>query len=323
MKGRAMRRQSFGVFALLALLLICAGEAAAGKRIAVITYSREGFYLKSEKGLLDKLNEAGFGSQTATLTVENAGGDKVLASELVQKQLVRPPDLLVTLGTSVTIFALKLVKSLPIVFSTVYDPVEAGIARSWSSSGNNCTGASTRIPPTRVLALVAEAMPIKSIGVLYTPGEKNSESQLRGLQEAQASSGIRILPVIIGREDEVEEILPDVVSVVDAVYLTGSTIVGGSVPAIVRIANKAGVLTATHLDDLVEKGAVLGICTDSYLVGRLAGEKAVQVLQGADPASIPIESGKTVDIILNRTSVSEGKFPISGAFLAKVTKFVP
>jgi len=321
MKGKTLTR-AFCTILVLLLFGLIAFEARAEKRVVLITYSEEGFYLKSQKGLLELLSAEGFGTATVNLSVENAQGSKSKASELVQKYAAEKPDLLITLGTSVTIFALKAIRDLPVVFSTVYDPIEAGIAKDWASSGNNCTGASTKIPPTKILELVREFTPIKTLGVLYTPGEMNSESQLRGLQDVQASSGIKILPIILARKDEIPQILPEVVNAVDAVYLTGSTIVGGSVPAIVEIANKAGVLSISHLDDLVEKGAVLGICTNSYLVGRLAGEKAVQVLRGADPSTIPIESGKEIDIILNRPSATAGKFQIPEPFLKKITKFI-
>jgi hypothetical protein len=39
----------------------------------------------------------------------------------------------------------------------------------------------------------------------------------------------------------------------------------------------------------VEKWVLLGIATNSYAVGLLAGEKTVTVLKGAKPPSIPIE----------------------------------
>jgi ABC-type uncharacterized transport system substrate-binding protein len=49
------------------------------------------------------------------------------------------------------------------------------------------------------------------------------------------------------------------------------------------IANKAKVVTISHLEDLVEKGVLLGVGPDSYLIGRMAGEKALEVLQGKKP----------------------------------------
>ena len=105
-------------------------------------------------------------------------------------------------------------------------------------------------------------------------------------------------------------------------YLTGSSIIGETVPTIVDIANKAKVVTISHLDDLVEKGALLGVCVNSYRVGRLAGKKAVRILKGAKPSSIPIEPEKKVDIILNRKTAQAGQFQIPGSFMRKVTKTI-
>jgi len=52
----------------------------------------------------------------------------------------------------------------------------------------------------------------------------------------------------------------------DAFCLTGSSIVGATVPPIVDVANKPKVATISHLDDLIDKGALLGAGVDSYQI---------------------------------------------------------
>ena len=94
------------------------------------------------------------------------------------------------------------------------------------------------------------------------------------------------------KKEEVGQILPEVVRTCDALYVTGSNLVNSQIATIVEMATKANVVTITHLDDLVAKGVLLGVCSDSYQNGRLVGEKAVRILKGAKPSSIPIESPK-------------------------------
>jgi len=77
-----------------------------------------------------------------------------------------------------------------------------------------------------------------------------------------------------------------------------------NVPIIVDIAIKAKVVTISHLEDMVEKGALLGVCANPYLIGRLAGEKAAKILRGAKPSSIPIEPLKKFDLIINKKSLT-------------------
>src|SRR5262249_34280979 len=94
---------------------------------------------------------------------------------------------------------------------------------------------------------------------------------------------------------------------VDALVLTGSSIVGDTVGQIIALAGKAKIITATQSDDHVDKGVLIGVTVDPVAVGGLAGEKAVKVLRGASPASIPIEALKTSELVLNlKTAKASG-----------------
>jgi putative ABC transport system substrate-binding protein len=311
------------LFIMLALMMnLFSVEAKAEKRIAIFPFSEEVRYFESQKGIMDQLEKDGFKEPEVRITIENAMGSKAKAAELVQKFAAAKMDLIIAIGTHAAIAATNAMKDVPIVFSTVYDPIEAGISKDWKSSGNNTTGSSTKIPMSKIVNSLKEFAPVKRLAVLYTPGEKNTEFQLIELQNIQANSQIKVIPIILTKKEEVVQTLSEVVHASDAMYLTGSSIIGLTVPIIVDMANKSKVVTITHLDDLVEKGALLGICANSYLVGRLAGKKAVQILKGAKPSSIPIEPEKNVDIILNKKTAKAGKFQIPLSFMNKVTKAI-
>ncbi len=317
-----MAKKFYFTAAVFLLVTLFSVEAKAEKRIGVLLWTNEAHYTEAKNGVMDQLKEAGFGEPALKYTIENAAGSKAKLAELVQKLVAAKYDLIITIGTTATIAATTVIKDVPVVFSTVYDPVEAGIAKDWKSSGNNTTGASTKIPMSKLVDILKEVVPVKRLAVLYTPGEKNSEAQLIGLQKIQAHARIKVIPIILTRKEEVAQTLSGVVPTAEAMYLTGSSIIGETVPTIVDIANKAKVVTISHLDDLVEKGALLGVCVNSYRVGRLAGKKAVRILKGAKPSSIPIEPEKKVDIILNRKTAQAGQFQIPGSFMRKVTKTI-
>jgi putative ABC transport system substrate-binding protein len=200
--------------------------------------------------------------------------------------------------------------------------VEAGIAKNWKDSGNNTTGASTRIPVSTLIGTVKEFAPVKRLALLYTPGERQTEIQFTELQKINTAYQIKAIPIILSKKEEVAPALAGVVPTVDAMYLTGSSIVGATVPIIVNMANKAKVVTITALADMVDKGALLGVCANYYHVGRLSGRKAVKILKGAKPSSIPIETGMNVDVILNMKTAREGKFQVPPSFMKNVTKII-
>jgi putative ABC transport system substrate-binding protein len=320
--NRSKKQWLFLVIGFVAMMPCVSPEARAEKRIGILRYTDESRFIVAQRGIMDQLKKDGFGEAAVKFTLETAGGSKMKAGEIAQKFAAAKMDLIIVVSTSAAIAVTKVIKDVPIVFSTVYDPIEAGIAKEWKSSGNNTTGSSTRIPMATVVKSLQELAPVKKMAVLYTPGEKNSELQLLELQRIQEHSQIRVIPVILSNEEDVARILPQVVDTVDAFYLTGSSIVGTTVPLIVEIASKPRVVTISHLDDLIDKGALLGVCVNSYLVGRLAGEKAVRVLKGAKPSSISIETPKKLDVVLNMKTAKAGQFQIPSKFRKTVTRTI-
>jgi putative ABC transport system substrate-binding protein len=307
------------VFLSLALFSI---EAQAERKIGVLMFSEEARYIEAEKGIRDKLREGGFGEPKTTFIVEQAGANKARAAELVQKFAAEKLNLIITLGTAATVPVSREIKDVPIVFCIVYNPVEAGIAKDWKSSGNNTTGASSRIPMSWLMESLKNFTQVKRLAVLYTPGEKNSELQLIDLQKIQAHYSFKVIPVLLTTIEEINQLLPQVFRTTEAAYVTGSNLVNSQVSVIVDMATKAKVITITHLDDLVEKGVLLGVCANSYALGQLAGEKAVKILKGVKPSSIPIESAKKSDLILNMKTAKKGQFQIPPNLMKTVTRTI-
>jgi len=316
-----IRKVLFGamVFSIVSLL---SAEAGAEKSIGVLLFSGEARYLEATKGFKDALREAGFGEPQTKIIIENADANKAKAAELVQKYAAAKMDLIFAVGTHATLAVTREIKDVPIVFAVVYDPVEAGIAKDWKSSGNNTTGTSTKMPMSELMDSLKLFAPVRNLAVLYTYGEKNSEAQLKDLQGIQADYGIKVVPVPLSRADEIPQLLPVVLRSTDALYITGSNLVDSQISAIVDMATKAKIITVTHLDDLVERGVLLGVCPNPYLLGRLAGEKALEIFKGVEPSSIPIESLKEFEVIINLKTARAGGFQIPPDFMKTVKKTI-
>ncbi len=307
---------------LVSMMNILSVEAKAEKRIGILLWNEQPRYAENKKGVMDYLKQQGYGEPTVKYTVESANGNKLKAVEIARKFLADKMDMVISIGTSATVIASNEIKDIPVVFVMVWDPVESKIANDWKSSGNNTTGASSKTPTAKLLSTLKEFADVKRIAVLYTQGERNSEIQLKEFEAEQGNFKIKIIPVPLSSKEMVQPVLSDVVTKVEAICLTGSSIVGDSLPVIIDIAAKAKVITASQSEDLVERGALLGITVDAYSVGRLAGEKAVKILKGAKPSSIPIEPLKKLDLIINMKTAKAGQFNIPNDFMKKVTRTI-
>jgi putative ABC transport system substrate-binding protein len=315
-------RMIFFLSALVSIIGMPAEATRPVKRVGVLMWSEEPRYNETLKGVMDQLRREGFGEPAVKFTLDNARGGKAKMSEMAGKFAAAKLDMVVSIGTTATIAAAREIKDAPLIFAYVYDPVESGIVGKWEKSGNNATGVSSRVSMPKLLNSLKEFAPVTRLAVLYTPGEKNSEAQLKELQELLAGSQVKVLPVIVSRGEEAAQTVSEIVPRVDAIYLSGSSVVGNKVSTIVDLATRAKVPTITHLDDLVNQGVLLGVCADPYLVGRLAGKKGAKVLKGAKPSSIPIESLNKYDVILNLKTAKAGGFRIPPAFMKSVTKAI-
>ena len=304
------------------MILLCAlsiASSAAADKIGVLLFSGQPRYLEAVRGIMDELKEAGFGEPQNTFLMENAKANKAIAAELVKTLHDQKMTLIFTVGTHATLAVMQEIKDVPIVFAEVYDPVEAGIAKNWNSSGNNTTGATTKIPMAKLYDTLVLFKPVKTIAVLYTPNEKNSEAQLRDLEAIQKDYRVNVVPVPVSKSAEIQHVLPIVLQSADSLYVTGSNLVDSDISTIVAMATKARVPTISHLEDLIEKGVLLGAGCDSYQVGRLAGQKAIQIMKGEKPAAIPIETPPQIKVMLNVTTARSGGFQIPPEFMKTVT----
>jgi putative ABC transport system substrate-binding protein len=64
------------------------------------------------------------------------------------------------------------------------------------------------------------------------------------------------------------------------------------------------------------------VVPNSYLIGRLAGEKAVRIFLGAQPSSIPIETLKQFDVIINLKTAKTGGFQVPPDFMKTVGRVI-
>ncbi len=295
-------------------------DAWAGKKIAFLMWDDDARYTDAKEGMLAELKNSGFAPPSVSFHIESAGGNKAKATETAKQIAAAKYDLVLATGTSAAVALAKEIKDVPLVFSMVYDPVDAKIAADWASSGNNTTGSSSQVPMSELVKALKKTGSVKTIGVIYTSGQKNSETQLRSMQEAAQKAQVRVMPISVASKADVASVIPDAVTRVDALYLTGSSVVSDGFDTIVGTATKAKVITFSHLQDQVERGALMGVVANTHAVGRLAGVKAAKVLKGAQPSTIPIEMLKDYELVVNMKTARAGQFNLPADLLNEAKK---
>lgn len=251
-----------------------------------------------------KALEAGGYSQGKNLTIayETAQGSVTTAVQIARKFASTSPD--VVLGIS-TPSAQALMPSLrdvniPMVFAAVSDPVSAKLVKSLENPDPLVTGATDAQPLTQQFNLIQEILPrVKSIGVVYNPGEINSVKILEQLREYMKDKNIAIIANGVSKSAEVASALLPLLDQVDCVYVTLDNVVVSALQAVIQLTNTHNIPIFSTDPDLIKQGALASIGNGYEAIGTLAGEMAVRILNGESPLQIPISAPTTPQLYLN------------------------
>ena len=241
--------------------------------------------------ILESYPEAVFDNQ-------NANGDMATASTIAQKFKTDRVDLAIGIATPTAMALANAITDAPIVFCAVTDPVDAGLVPSLEQSAGNITGVSDMTPVKDQIALLAELTDIKAIGHVYSSGEANAVRLAEVAKEACDELGIEFVGTTVSTSAEVKQAAQSIAGRVDAFYVSTDNTVVSALASMGDVAASAGLpILSADPTSAAENGVFLAWGFDYYKMGLATGRLAVEILNGADPASIPTQFMTSVDDI--------------------------
>lgn len=248
---------------------------------------------------------------------QNAQGDQATATSIAGTFGTAGHDLILAIATPTAQATAQAITDVPILITAVTDPLEAGLVDSWESPGGNLTGTSDLNPVQEQLELLTEIAPdAQTVGIVYSSGEVNSEIQVELAREAAEDLGLTIEVATVTNSSEVQQAADSLD--VDAFYVpTDNTVVSGF-EALLQVAESSSVPVIGAEGDTVERGAVGTYGIDYEQLGYQTGEMAVRVLvEGADPAEMPIETQTELTLIVNRAAAERQGVELSEDLLER------
>jgi len=259
--------------------------------IEPIAQLREGFKLRLQASNL---------ATTHMLKIDevNAQGDAALTNQIADKIAAERPDLVYVLGTPLAQAIQKRAPGVLLLQGAVTDPVEAGLASSWTGSGRRYIATSDLPPVDKQLQLVKRLTPaVVRLGVLYNPGESNSVAVVKRLRDAAKIESITLVDRPISTTADVPRTLDSLVGRVDALYLPPDNTIHAALPAVSHFVKTHRIPLYATVDDALGKGALATLSLDFRALGRESAELALAVIEGgANPATLPIRVNKNPQI---------------------------
>jgi putative ABC transport system substrate-binding protein len=261
----------------------------------------------AREGFIDQLAEEGFvDGENIEIDLQNAQADFATAQTIAQRFNQNKVDLVLAIATPSAQTAANVLKNTPVLITAVTDPVEAGIVKSMEKPGANITGTTDMNPVAKQLELIRNFLPeVKDIGILYNPGEVNSTVQVKLAKEKAKEMEVNLEEATVSNSSEVSLAVSSLVDNVDAIYVPTDNIIVSAMPTVLQIAHNRKIPVFASENNSVEQGAVATLGIDYYQLGRQTGSMAARILNGSDPAKMPVESSKELKLYINQKSAEE------------------
>jgi putative ABC transport system substrate-binding protein len=230
-----------------------------------------------------------------------------LATELARRQVT----LMVATDRPSAVAARAATATIPIVFTSGFDPVQLGLVASFNRPGGNATGVSlltTELGPKR-LGLLRELLPRPGpIAFVVNPNSAATAFQIQEMQEAAQAVGQPLLIVSVGTEDEVDKAFAGMAERNVAAILYGATLFFQVIgERLVALAARYRLPALYEWREFVTAGGLMGYSTDRNEVGRGAGSYAGRILKGEKPADLPVLQSSRFELVINlKTAKSLG-----------------
>ncbi|MBF4433348.1 ABC transporter substrate-binding protein [Vibrio anguillarum] len=304
-----------------AVLLSSTSIMAKTAKVAVSQIVEHPALDATRQGLLDGLKAKGYEQgKNLDFDFKTAQGNPAIAVQIARQFVGENPDVLVGIATPTAQALVSATKTIPVVFTAVTDPIGAKLVKKLEQPGKNVTGLSDLSPVEQHIELIKEIMPnVKSIGVVYNPGEANAVSLMELLKSSTQKHGIKLIEATALKSADVQTATQAIASKSDIIYALIDNTVASAIEGMIVSANQAKTPVFGAATSYVERGAIASLGFDYYQIGVQTADYVVAILEGQAPGKLDVKVAKGSDLMINKTAAEKLGVTIPQSVLDRAT----
>ncbi|KLI29913.1 ABC transporter substrate-binding protein [Brachyspira hyodysenteriae] len=312
-----MKKYLYSLFIITSMILIsCSSEksnsnsASAGDKvfkIGILQLIEHDALDASYRGFVDGLKEAGYeDGKNIIIDYQNAQGEQANCVTIGQKFVNDKSDLILAIATPAAQAVANMTKDIPILVTAVTDPAAAKLVADNNAPGGNVSGTSDLTPVEAQIELLNEITPnLKTVGLLYCSSEQNSVFQMDIAKKKLDSMGIKYIDATVTSANEIQQVVQSVVGKVEAIYTPTDNMIAAGMATVALVAEPAKLPVVCGEGGMTMLGGTATYAISYYELGKLTATQAVAILKGEkQPATMPIETLKTFDLVVNTNMVN-------------------
>ena len=252
-----------------------------------------------------------------------ADGDFNLLPAQAADLVSRKVDVIVVGGTPAVAAVRRATSTIPVVMTTVGDPVEAGFVTSLARPGGNITGLS--LANTELSAkwyeLARSVSPGSQVGVLAHP--KQGQSYVKNIQTAARKLGTSAPVAYASTVNEIEEAFASLArGRVTTIIVLPSGLFNVNEERIARLAVRYRMASIATTAGYAERGALLSYGQNYGAFSRKAATYVDKIFKGARPGELPIEQPIIIELIINLVTARQLGLTIPKELLVRADKVI-
>jgi putative ABC transport system substrate-binding protein len=229
-------------------------------------------------------------------------------------------------GTPPTMAARSATQTIPIVFSSVADPVGQGLVASLTRPGGNVTGISSQqiAWAPKLLELFKEVFPsAKLVAVLSNPGNSSLPAVLREMMTAAKSLNLDVRVFNARTPGDLEPVFAEIGRERPAgVVVVADVMFNGAAGSISRLAARYRLPTLAGHNAIPETGGFMSYGPNRLEPLRRTAVLADKILKGAKPSELPVELPLKFDLIVNRKTAKALGLTIPPSVLVRAERVI-
>ncbi|HEM2743875.1 TPA: ABC transporter substrate-binding protein [Streptococcus suis] len=269
-------------------------------KVGVLQYMEHESLTAAREGFVAELEANGYKEgEKLVLDYQNAQGDQANL-QTISEQLIDGNDIVLAIATPSAQSLATVSTETPIVFTAVTDPLSADLVESIEKPGGLLTGTSDQAPIDKQVELLGQAVPdAKTVGILYTTSERNSEVQVEQAKELLEKAGYKVVVKGITSSNEVQDATTSLMKDVDALFIPTDNTVASTMAMIGELSVEHKVPVIGGSTDMVDEGGLLTYGTNYEALGRQTAKMAINIIEGANVSETAVEYPETVSLHVN------------------------
>jgi ABC-type uncharacterized transport system substrate-binding protein len=289
------------------------GAAKSETRVALVQHASLLVLDQGVDGMLEALAARGYeDGKNLAIRRYNSEGDIGTANTIAREVTTGSFDLILTASTvslQTVANANRNGAGTRHVFGIVTDPYAAGVGIDPANHLDHppyMAGAGSMQPVEESFRIAKRMRPeLKSVGLVWNAAEVNSMVQTKMAREICAELGIQLIE---GNAENSTAVVESVNSVIsrgaECLWISGDVAVSTATEQVIEACRRARIPVFTVMPPSVKSGALFDLGANFYEIGRHVGDIAADVLDGKNPAEMPIDNYVPVIFLYNETALN-------------------